>query len=289
MNPKTNAVQKMQEYIREHMAETVTLADLARASCYSPWHAHRLFTETLHISPADYIRRFRLSASALKLRDGKVKIADMAFLTGFGSVDGYQRAFLREFGVSPGEYAKNPVPLWLFTPYDIKYREDRKEKPMEKIQNVFIQLLEKPDRDVIIKRGIRAADYFAYCEEVGCDVWGLLLSIPSISGEPVCMWLPESMIPKGTSTYVQGTEVSAGYQGMVPDGFEVIHLPPCKYLMFQGEPFLEEDYCEAIEQLQAAIVKFDLTARGFSRDLQNPRIQLEPQGSRGYIELLPVQ
>ncbi|MDY2656004.1 MAG: GyrI-like domain-containing protein, partial [Candidatus Limiplasma sp.] len=32
--------------------------------------------------------------------------------------------------------------------------------------------------------------YFPYCEEVGCDVWGMLLSMDSLCGEPVCLWLP---------------------------------------------------------------------------------------------------
>ncbi len=64
-------------------------------------------------------------------------------------------------------------------------------------------MVQKPERRVIIKRGVKASDYFAYCEEVGCDVWGLLQSIKSISGEPVCLWLPRKYIKPGTSEYVQ--------------------------------------------------------------------------------------
>ena len=159
---------------------------------------------------------------------------------------------------------------------------------METVKHVFIQVLKKPERDVIIKRGIAATDYFAYCEEVGCDVWGLLTSIKSISGEPVCLWLPRAMIPSGTSEYVQGVEVPAGYSGPVPEGFTVIRLPACQYLMFRGEPFDEQNYSEAIEQLQTAIGKYDPSIVGLAWDTQNPRIQLEPIGTRGYIELLPV-
>ena len=286
---KINAVGAMQEYIKNHLDEPITLADLSRASFYSPWYAHRLFVETLHMTPADYIRRFRLSQSALKLRDERIKIIDVAFALGFGSVDGHQRAFFREFGCNPSAYAKSPIPLQLFTPYEIKYRLGRKEKPMGTVKNVFIQALEKPERDVIIKRGVAAKDYFAYCEEVGCDVWGMLKSIKSIAGEPVCLWLPESLTPAGTSTYVQGVEVPSGYSGPVPEGFELIRLPACKYLMFQGEPFAEEDYCDAIEQLQTAIAKYDPSLTGFAWAKNNPRIQLEPIGTRGYIELLPIQ
>uniref|UniRef100_UPI0006D16EFD helix-turn-helix domain-containing protein n=1 Tax=Clostridium sp. NkU-1 TaxID=1095009 RepID=UPI0006D16EFD len=279
----------MQDYIAEHLSENITLTALSSVSYFSPWYSYRLFLQHTSMTPADYIRRFRLSKSAIKLRDESCKIIDAALELGFGSVDGYQRAFFREFGCNPGEYAKSPVPLYLFTPYGVKYRIARKEKHMETVKSVFVQVMEKPERKVLIKRGVKAAGYFAYCQEVGCDVWGLLQSIKSISGEPVCLWLPPKYIVPGTSEYVQGVEVPVTYDGVVPDGFDVIELPAAKYLMFQGEPFAEEDYCKAIEDVQTAIGKYDPAVIDAQWDSSNPRIQLEPIGSRGYIELLPIK
>jgi len=289
MEEKIEAVQRMQDYIAEHLSETITLTALSSVSYYSPWYSYRLFLQHTNMTPADYIRRLRLSKSAIKLRDESCKIIDTALDLGFGSVDGYQRAFFREFGCNPREYAKSPVPLYLFTPYGVKYRALRKEKQMETVKSVFVQVIEKPERKVLIKRGIKAADYFAYCEEVGCDVWGLLQSIKSISGEPVCLWLPAKLIAPGTSEYVQGVEVPVTYDGVVPDGFDVIVLTAAKYLMFKGEPFDEEDYCKAIEDVQTAISKYDPAVIGAQWDSSNPRIQLEPVGTRGYIELLPIK
>lgn len=92
---------------------------MAKVSLFSPWYSHRLFTEYTQKTPADYIRLFRLSKSALKLRDESCRIADVAFEFDFGSVDGYQWAFYREFGCNPKEYTSNPVPIYLFTPYKI--------------------------------------------------------------------------------------------------------------------------------------------------------------------------
>jgi len=164
-----------------------------------------------------------------------------------------------------------------------------KERTMEILKTVFVQVVEKPARKVLIKRGVKAADYFAYCEEVGCDVWGLLKSINSISGEPVCLWLPKSYILKGTSEYVQGVELPLNYDGIIPSGFDVIELSASKYLMFQGEPFEEANYGEAIEQVWESIKKYNPANIGYTWDDTNPRIQLEPIGTRGYIELLPVK
>ena len=160
---------------------------------------------------------------------------------------------------------------------------------MQEVKSVFVQVIEKPERKVVIKRGREATEYFQYCEEVGCDVWGLLCSMQSICGEPVCLWLPKSYIKEGTSQYVQGVEVAMDYTGEIPDGFDVIDLPKCKYIMFQGEPFEEENFGEAIGQVWEAIKKFNPQNMGYAWDENNPRVQLEPIGTRGYIELHPVK
>ena len=223
------------------------------------------------------------------MRDAKIKVSDIAFDFGFDSVDGYQRAFYKEFGCNPHEYAVCPTPIYLFTPYGIKYVKRKENKNMSEVKSVFVQVIEKPERKVIIKRGKDATEYFQYCEEVGCDVWGLLSSIKSICGEPVCLWLPKKYIKENTSEYVQGVEVSMDFSGKIPEGFDVIELPKCKYIMFQGEPFEEENFCEAIEQVCDAIKKYNPSINGYAWDNENPRIQLEPIGTRGYIELHPIK
>ncbi len=76
---------------------------------------------------------------------------------------------------------------------------------------------------------------------------------------------------------------------MIPEGFDTIELPEAKYLMFKGEPFEKEYYSTAIEEVKAAIEKYDPTLIGYQWDKDNPRIQLEPIGKRGYIELMPIK
>ncbi len=290
MQEQIIAVQEMQNYISEHLKETITLADLSKVSLFSPWHSYRLFKGYTGLTPADYIRRLKLSRSALQLRDEKITITEIAFEMGFQSVEGYQRAFKREYGCNPNEYARHPIPIYLFIPYGVMYSDIRKNhKNLEEETNVFIQIIHKPERKVLIKRGIKATDYFEYCEEVGCDIWGLLTSIHSISGEPVCLWLPEKYRKPNTSVYVQGVEVSLDYNDVVPEELDTIILPEADYMLFQGEPFEEREYLAAIEGVQEAIKRFDPATRGYEWDEENPRIQLEPIGVRGYIEMLAVK
>ena len=289
MDERILAVQRMQDFIEKNLCNEITLLDLSRVSLFSPWYSYRIFKEYIGLTISDYIRKLRLSKSALKLRDNRTKIIDIAFEMGFKSVDGYQRAFQKEFNCNPYEYSKNPIPIYLFNPYGVKFKNMEVKRKMENVKNVFVQVIEKPQRKVIIKRGVKATEYFEYCKEVGCEVWGLLTSIKSISGEPVCLWLPEKYVKDNTSVYVQGVEVDMNYDGIVPEGFDVIELPRTKYLMFQGEKFKEEDYCIAIKEVQESIKKYDPSVIGYQWDIENPKIQLEPIGERGYIELHPIK
>lgn len=290
MNEKIIAVQRMQDYILEHIDEEITLADLAKEALFSPWYAHRLFKDFTGLSPAEYIRKIRLTDAAKQIKNDNCRIIDAAMRMGFDSVDGFTRAFVREFGMTPSTYKNNHSPVTFFVPYGVKFREIEKEnRKMTNVRNMFIQVICKPERKVIIKRGIKASNYWDYCQEVGCDVWGTLLSMDSLCGEPVCLWLPDKYVLPNTSKYVQGVEVELEYKGEIPNGFDVITLPACQYLMFQGEPFEEEYYGEAITEVQQAMDKYDPSIIGYKWDNDNPRIQLEPREERGYIELMAIK
>lgn len=290
MKEQILAVQRMQDYIEQNQDQEISLSRLARASLFSPWYSYRLFRERLGLTPTEYIRKFRLTQAAIRLREGKERIIDVALDTGFTNADTFTRAFYREFGLNPSDYMKNPVPIPLFIPYGAKYRELRKEKiDVSNVQPVFVQAIRKPERLCLIKRAVHAEDYFPYCEEVSCDVWGLLMSMKSLCGEPISMWLPAKYKKPNTSTYVQGVEVETDYQGTIPEGFDTIRLPEAEYLQFQGQPFREEDYCEAIRSVQYAMDHYDPSVNGYEWDDDNPRIQLEPRGERGYIELRAVR
>ena len=290
MKEQILAVQRMQDFIENNKSEEISLSDLARASLFSPWYAYRLFRDYLGLTPTEYIRKCRLTQAAKQLRSGKVKVIDAAYDAGFANVDTFTRAFYREFGLNPSDYMKYPVPLTFFIPYGAKYRELRKENiDVSNIQPIFIQIIRRPERLCIIKRGKCAEDYFPYCNEVSCDVWGILMSMKSLCGEPISMWLPPKYKEPNTSTYVQGVEVETDYMGMIPEGFDTIHLPETEYLMFQGQPFREEDYCEAIRIVQAAMNSYDPSVIGYRWDDESPRIQMEPRGQRGYIELRAVR
>ena len=282
------AVDRMQEFMILHHGEDVTVAQVLALSNYSPFHASRLFTEATGYSVGEYLRKLRLTDSAKRLKDGNVDVTKEAFDSGYESVEGFLRAFRNEFGVSPGEYRKSPVPICHFLPYRVKFRnpELNKREKMKETRKVFIQRVTKPRRKVMIRRGVKGDNYWDYSMEVGCDVWGIL---KSISPEPVCLFLTEKYRTPGTSRYVQGVELPFDWNGKVIDGFEIIEMPETEYLMFQGEKFQEEYYEEAIKEIQDALEEYDPSVIGCRWSESEPRIQLEPRGERGYIELKAIE
>lgn len=291
-----SAVRRMQGYIDEHITEPITLSQLAKAAGYSPWHSDKLFKELIGKTPFEYIRLFRLSKAALVLRDSKPKIIDVAFDFVFDSHEGFTKAFSKQFGLPPKNYAKETPPIPLFIPYratDYRHTKLEGEKPMSENKNlraVFVQVVERPARKVLLKRGIKATEYFEYCEEVGCDIWGMLTSVKEALYEPIGMWLPERLIKSGTSQYVQGVELPLDYNKPVPDGYDLTEFAPCKMMVFQGPPYDDEEFGEAIGDMWELIKTFDPTLYGFEwADEDAPRFQLAPMGYRGYIEARPVK
>lgn len=68
------------------------LAALSQVSLFSPWYSYRLFQRHTGLTVTEYVRRLRLSRSAMRLKHERCRVTDVAYEMGFGSVDGYQRA-----------------------------------------------------------------------------------------------------------------------------------------------------------------------------------------------------
>lgn len=286
------AVTRMQTYIDAHLDEEITLHALAQQAGYSPWHCAKMFKEYTNKAPFEYIRQLRLSQAALVLRDEELRVIDVALDFVFDSHEGFTRAFRKQFGVTPKAYQKQTPPIPLFTPYPVESyylmgEEHDELPPLSK--NLHVRLIDFPARKLILLRGEKAETYIEYAWEIGCDVWGILASIKEALYEPIGLWLPESMRPAGTSRYAQGVEVAVDYQGIIPAGFESIDLPACQMLLFQGDPYAEMRFDEAINEVMEQIDHYDPDENN-CRWAENdaPRIQLEPQGYRGYIEARPV-
>jgi len=159
-----------------------------------------------------------------------------------------------------------------------------------KANTYFVQVVDRPARKLILKRGIKAIHYFEYCEEVNCDFLNDLKAVKDALYEPCGMWLPKNLQKPGTSEYVMGVDMPADYTGPVPEGYEIIDLKPCKMMVFQGPPFEDNKFDRAIMKLWEVLDGFNPELYGYTwADEDGPRYQFEPLGYRGAMEALPVR
>jgi AraC family transcriptional regulator len=93
------------DYIENNLSSTLTLEELARVACFSPYHFHRVFAslhgETLH----QFIQRVRIekAASMLVMNHG-ASITRIAMDCGFSSSATFARAFRDAFGMSASQW-----------------------------------------------------------------------------------------------------------------------------------------------------------------------------------------
>ena len=288
---QAKAVERMKVYIAVNLRKPIRLKELAEQAGYSPFYSARIFKANTGKAPFEYIRSMRMWFAAEVLRDEDIRVIDVAFDFLFSTHEGFTRAFFREFGMTPKKYAMQKPSNYKFLQSAFiecdglmgEGRTMENEKTSSKA--IFVQVVHKDERKLVLKRGRKANHYFAYCEEVGCEVWNILANIKESLGEPMGIWLPNTMRLPNTSKYVQGVEVPCAYQGEVPEGYELIDLPAMEMMIFQGEPFKDEEFEYAIQDLWTVMDRYNPELVGYKWDGGDAmRFQLEPQGYRGYIE-----
>ena len=290
---KINAVDRMQKYIIKHIDEQLTMRELSDAAGYSLWYSMRIFKELSDKTPFEFIRALRLTNAAKALRDSDERVLDIALESGFDSHDGFTRAFNRQFAITPQKYRDTAPPVGYFTYYPIQhyylYMNKGEEKKVS--ATVTVTLAERMERKMIILRSKRAQDYFSYCEEVGCDWEGVLNSVAERFDNAAIITLPQHLIAAGTSTVAAGIEVPADYAKKLPEGYEVIDMPPCRMLYFQGMPYeKEEDFGEAIGIVLEAIANYrpELYGRSFAYD-DAPQFNFGASAKTGAKIAVPVR
>ena len=115
-------------------------------------------------------------------------------------------------------------------------------------------------------------------------------SISEKFAPPALLTLPDNLVKSGTSNTAAGVEVPADYTKPIPEGYDIIDLPACTMLFFQGSPYEnEDDFCIAIGITWEAIDRYDPTLYGynFAPELA-PRFNFGANAKTGALQALPV-
>ncbi|WP_240647513.1 helix-turn-helix domain-containing protein [Paenibacillus nanensis] len=103
------SVQRAIDYIEEHLAETLSLEEISRASAMSVPNLYRLFNAVAGHPIKEYIRKRRASEAACLLRQTKLPSVEVGFRCGFDSYQTFVKTFKRLTGLTPGLYRKAEV------------------------------------------------------------------------------------------------------------------------------------------------------------------------------------
>ena len=98
------------EYMRTHLAEPLSVPELAQRACMSPRHFARAFHRDSGVTPAKAVERLRADAARALLDSGGRSIEEVARRCGFNDPERMRRAFVRLFGASPSALRRRCAP-----------------------------------------------------------------------------------------------------------------------------------------------------------------------------------
>ena len=97
---------KADRYIREHLAEDLSLGVLAKIANLDPTYFHKLYTRVYGKTPAQRVLSRRMTAAQIALEEGNLSVAEIAAQCGFSSQTYFACKFREIIGRTPTEYRR---------------------------------------------------------------------------------------------------------------------------------------------------------------------------------------
>ena len=94
-------IEATKEFIHAHFTEDLGLVQLAQISNLSPFHFTRLFSKMTSTTPYQYMLRVRLEQARLQLLNTSMSVTEVAFSSGFNSLEHFSAAYKKMYGCSP--------------------------------------------------------------------------------------------------------------------------------------------------------------------------------------------
>ncbi len=100
---KRRAILAVRDYLKNHFASDVSLAELTAIAQLSRFHLLRLFRHQTGVPPHEYQLQLRVAQARKLMRRGQA-ISEAALATGFCDQSHLSRSFKRITGMTPGQY-----------------------------------------------------------------------------------------------------------------------------------------------------------------------------------------
>lgn len=291
-------VNEIDECIKRHDNEALTLGILSEKLGYSKFHMTRKFKEISGMQFKDYLRLRRLAFSLKETRDGNRSFLDIALDYGFSSHEAFTRAFKAAYGITPSEYRQKPFPLILRTkinPFDRYFLGIGEIGMIKSTDEIKIYFVTIPAHKFLHIKSLESNGYW--------DFWQKQSAIPGHDCETVCGLLDSikgKLDDEGGSepnsgagqimAYINdpngrlcswgiplaecyGVRLPADYSGEVPPQMLLLDVPEAEYIVFEHGPFdYEQENCSVEQKIENAMSDFDYTDTGYCLDTSPGRL-----------------
>lgn len=97
-------LERVVDYIYDHLDEDVSIDRLAQIACLSPYHWHRIYTAMRAETVAATVKRLRLQRAADRLANSEQPIKKIAERAGYRAIESFNRAFKEVYQKAPADY-----------------------------------------------------------------------------------------------------------------------------------------------------------------------------------------
>ena len=207
-------------FMEAHLTDEIALADIAKHVHLSAFHFQRAFSLLTGLTPAEYLRKRRLSQAGADLIRGE-KVIDTALKYGYDSPESFTKAFTRFHGATPAQVKKGS-PVRSMNRFTVRLTIEG--------GNIMEYKIEKLEAMELL---VHAKDFHAETGEAEIPkFWDEYYSDEALSKVPgylgVCAQLKE-----GGDVFRYGIGCSAGDVEGVPSGFELIRIPEYTWAVFK--------------------------------------------------------
>lgn len=145
----TRRMNRVLEYIDQHLHQPIELADLAQVAHFSALHFHRLFSAWVGETLGQYLRRRRLACAAYQLASHpEASILEVARDVGFSSGEALSHAFKQQFSVSPTTWRSTEPKRWHRRESDVP---ERRLRTLNNPGQTHIPAFDDPDAFIHLK------------------------------------------------------------------------------------------------------------------------------------------
>lgn len=204
-------IQRSIDYIERNIEEEIILEDVAAEASMSLSNFYRIFFAVAGYNVKEYIRLRRISLAAADLKDGGMKIAEIAARYLYTSSDSFTRAFKKATGYLPSEYRTLKI-VFSFGKIDIpgKYFDIQDPELLEKYPDIRVLKVLEP---------FYAASYIAFSRTPENDAFAVMKK-----------WAAENGILTGEEKYrIFGFDVAGSMREDGVYGYEVWMTVPEGY------------------------------------------------------------